>query len=76
VRFAGIALSNTICGSVHTFAMHLGSVHHVPHGEANSRFLTAVFNNYAEISPIRKLEKLADIINDYIPKTKALIKYI
>jgi len=62
--FAGIALSNTTCGAVHAFAMHLGSVHHVPHGEANSRFLTAVFNKYAEISPKGKLKEIADLINE------------
>lgn len=62
--FAGISLSNTLCGAVHAFAMHFGSVHHVPHGESNARFLTAVFNKYAEISPNGKLRELADLINE------------
>ena len=62
--FAGIALSNTACGAVHAFAMHFGSAHHVPHGESNLRFLTAVFNKYAEISPNGKLKEIADIINE------------
>lgn len=62
--FAGIALSNTACGAVHAFAMHFGSAHHVPHGESNARFLTAVFNKYAEIAPDGKLKKLADVINE------------
>jgi len=64
--FAGIALSNTVCGAVHAFALHFGSVYHVPHGEANSRFLTAVFNKYAEISSTGKLKELADIINEVL----------
>lgn len=62
--FAGIALSNTACGAVHAFAMHFGSVHHVAHGESNTRFLTSVFNKYAEISPNGKLQELANIINE------------
>ncbi|MET3697001.1 4-hydroxybutyrate dehydrogenase [Bacillus oleivorans] len=61
--FAGIALSNTVCGAVHAFAMHFGSVHHVPHGESNARFLSGVFNKYAEKSPTGKLLELAEIIN-------------
>jgi 4-hydroxybutyrate dehydrogenase len=64
--FAGIALSNTACGAVHAFAMHFGSAHHVPHGESNSRFLTAVFNKYAEISPNGKLKELAKVINEVL----------
>ena len=62
--FAGIALSNTVCGAVHAFAMHFGSVHHVPHGEANSRFLIGVFNKYAEILPEGKLKELSEIIKE------------
>lgn len=30
--YAGIALSNDICGAVHACAMHFGGQHHVPHG--------------------------------------------
>ena len=62
--FAGIALSNTACGAVHAFAMHFGSVHHVPHGEANARFLMGVFNKYAELAPEGKLLELSRIINE------------
>lgn len=62
--FAGIALSNTACGAVHAFAMHFGSVHHVPHGESNARFLMGVFNKYAELSPEGKLLELSQIINE------------
>lgn len=61
--FAGIALSNTPCGAVHALAMHFGSAHHVPHGESNCRFLTAVFNKYAKIYPDGKLKEIAETIN-------------
>ncbi|NLZ54759.1 MAG: 4-hydroxybutyrate dehydrogenase [Thermoanaerobacteraceae bacterium] len=64
--FAGIALSNVTCGAVHALAMHFGSVHNVPYGESNLRFLTAVFSKYAEISPSGKLEELANIINEIL----------
>jgi len=63
-NFAGIALSNTLCGAVHAFAMHFGSMHHVPHGESNARFLNAVFNKYAAIEPNGKLKGIAEIINE------------
>ena len=63
---AGIALSNTPCGAVHALAMHFGSAHHVPHGEANSRFLTAVFKKYSDLSPSGKLQEIADIINEVL----------
>lgn len=62
--FAGIALANTACGAVHAFAMHFGSVHHVPHGESNVRFLAGVFNKYAELAPGGKLLELSRIINE------------
>ncbi|GAA0316518.1 4-hydroxybutyrate dehydrogenase [Bacillus carboniphilus] len=61
--FAGVALSNTVCGAVHAFAMHFGSVHHVAHGESNARFLAGVFNKYAEKAPTGKLQELSDVIN-------------
>ncbi|WP_203553620.1 iron-containing alcohol dehydrogenase [Bacillus sp. B15-48] len=62
--FAGIALSNTVCGAVHGLAMHFGSVHHVPHGESTGRFLMGVFNKYAEIAPEGKLLEVSQIINE------------
>lgn len=49
--YAGIALSNHVCGAVHACAMHFGGMHHVPHGEANYRFLVPVFSTYAELCP-------------------------
>ena len=61
--FAGIALSNDICGAVHACAMHFGGVHHTPHGESNYRFLVPVFSTYAELCPDGVLlNELANII--------------
>ena len=61
--FAGVALSNDICGACHACAMHFGGEHHVPHGESNYRFLIAVFETYAELAPEHKLlNELAAII--------------
>lgn len=61
--YAGVALSNDICGAVHACAMHFGGQHHVPHGESNYRFLVPVFSTYAEMCPDGALlNELADII--------------
>ncbi|MGE4485221.1 MAG: iron-containing alcohol dehydrogenase [Oscillospiraceae bacterium] len=61
--YAGIALSNDVCGAVHACAMHFGGEHHVAHGEANYRFLIAVFSTYAEMNPAGKvLNELAGVI--------------
>lgn len=61
--YAGIALSNDICGAVHACAMHFGGQHHVPHGESNYRFLVPVFSTYAELRPDGpELNELAAII--------------
>lgn len=61
-NMAGIALANVLCGGVHAMAMHFGSVHHVPHGEANSRFLMGVFSAYAEKKPDGKLKGVTKLI--------------
>jgi len=62
--YAGVALSNTLCGAVHACAMHFGSAHHVPHGESNYRFLAAVMSKYAELNPQGKIQGTAAIINE------------
>lgn len=63
-NYAGIALGNVVCGAVHAMALHFGSVHHVPHGESNYRFLTSVFNTYAKNAPEGKISRIAEVIND------------
>ena len=61
--YAGIALSNDICGAVHACAMQLGGQHHVTHGEANYRFLVPVFSTYADMNPDgEEINTLASLI--------------
>lgn len=61
---AGIALANTLCGAVHAMAMHFGSAHHVPHGEATVLFLMGVFKRYNALGGNDKLAELAAVIKD------------
>ena len=65
--YAGIALANTACGAVHACAMHFGSKHHVPHGEANYRFLCAVFQKYVLLQPQGKIQEVAEFVKSSIP---------
>jgi 4-hydroxybutyrate dehydrogenase len=60
--YAGIALSNTVCGAVHASAMYYGARHHVAHGESNYCFLPAVFQAYARKAPDGKIKDIANII--------------
>ena len=60
---AGAAMANTACGAVHACAMHFGSTHHVPHGEANYNFLISVFMAYAKLQPKGKISDIAALIN-------------
>lgn len=60
--YAGVALSNTVCGAVHACALHFGSMHHTPHGESNYRFLMAIFNKYVQKNPDGCIKDIAAII--------------
>lgn len=68
-NMAGIALANVLCGAVHAMAMHFGSAHHVPHGEANSRFLMGVFSAYAAKNPDGKLKNVTKLIAECLGVT-------
>lgn len=50
-NFAGIAFGNTGVGAVHALSYPLGGTYHVPHGEANYQFFTAVFECYNRKNP-------------------------
>lgn len=63
-NMAGIALANLLCGGVHAIAMHFGSAHHVPHGEATRLFLPPVFKVYFEKQPEGKIAAVASLIED------------
>ena len=57
-NFAGIAFGNTGVGAVHALSYPLGGTHHVPHGEANYQFFTAVFKRYQEKQPQGRIQDL------------------
>ncbi|MCD2185511.1 iron-containing alcohol dehydrogenase [Rhizobium sp. GN54] len=63
-NMAGIALANVLAGGVHAIAMHFGSAHHVPHGEATRLFLPAVFKVYFEKEPAGKIADIARLIEE------------
>lgn len=50
-NFAGIGFGNTGVGAVHALSYPLGGTYHVPHGESNARFFTAVFKFYQQKNP-------------------------
>lgn len=63
-NFAGIAFGNAGVGAVHALSYPLGGGYHVPHGEANYQFLTAVFNVYYDKNPQGKIHDLNEILAD------------
>lgn len=65
-NMAGIALANVLAGGVHAIAMHFGSTHHVPHGEATRLFLPAVFKVYYEKAPEGKIADIARVVEDVL----------
>ena len=73
-NYAGIALSNVLCGAVHALAMHFGSAHHVTHGESNYRFLMSVFKVYARHSDHEKLTAMAGIIHEVLGTTGGVME--
>lgn len=61
--YAGVALSNTVCGAVHACAMQFGSVHHVPHGAANYLFFMGIFRAYAQKNPNGTILDITQVLN-------------
>ena len=62
--YAGIALSNTVCGAVHALAMVFGSMYHASHGESNYLFLFAALEKYARLCPEGKINAAAELVAD------------
>ncbi|MBN2898494.1 MAG: iron-containing alcohol dehydrogenase [Clostridia bacterium] len=60
--YAGIAFGNAGVGAVHALSYPLGGTYHVPHGEANFQFFTAVFNCYYEKAPSGNMNELVKVI--------------
>ena len=57
-NFAGIAFGNTGVGAVHALSYPLGGNYHVPHGEANYQFFTAIFKLYNKKNPNGAIKEL------------------
>ena len=60
--YAGIAFGNAGVGAVHALSYPLGGTYHVPHGEANFQFFTAVFKCYYDKSPSGEIHELVKAI--------------
>lgn len=65
-NFAGIAFGNTGVGAVHALSYPLGGMYHVPHGEANYQFLTAVFRLYNKKNPNGRIRELNAILSQML----------
>jgi len=71
--YAGIAFGNAGVGAVHALSYPLGGTYHVPHGEANYQFFTAVFKYYYDKAPSGNIHELVKIISKILdcPKNHA-----
>ncbi len=71
--YAGIAFGNAGVGAVHALSYPLGGKYHVPHGEANFQFFTAVFKSYYDKKPsgdihelVKGMSKILDCPKDHV----------
>ena len=62
-HYAGVAFGNTGVGAVHALSYPVGGVHHVPHGEANTRLLMPVFNAYLAKQPEGRIHDLTFVLH-------------
>lgn len=65
-NYAGIAFGFAGCAAVHALSYPLGSVHHIPHGQANQLMFTDVMKKYKEKKPIGKLNQLEALLAAYL----------
>jgi len=63
-NYGGIAFGNAGCAAVHALAYSIGGAFHVPHGEANYQFFTAVMKLYAKKAPDGKIRQLTEMLAD------------
>ncbi len=63
-NYAGIAFGHAGCAAVHAMAYPLGSVHHIPHGQANQLMFADVMKKYAKKQPEGKLESLGAVLGE------------
>lgn len=71
--YAGISFGNAGVGAVHALSYPLGGTYHVPHGEANFQFFTAVFKSYNDKNPqgdikdlTRAMAKILDCPKEHV----------
>ena len=64
--YAGIAFGNAGTGAVHAMSFPLGSVYHVPHGEANYVCFTEIFKTYEKLNPNGKIKRLNNILSEIL----------
>lgn len=65
-NYAGIAFGNAGVGAVHALSYPLGGTYHVPHGEANYQFFTAVFHRYNQKNPDGIIQELNTYLADLL----------
>ena len=63
-NYAGIAFGYAGCAAVHAMAYPLGSVHHIPHGQANQLMFAEVMKKYVQKQPKGKLENLEAVLGE------------
>lgn len=66
--YAGIAFGIAGTAVVHAMAYPLGSVYHVPHGEANYQFFIECFKFYMKGKPYGDIRKFVEIISNTLNK--------
>lgn len=71
--YAGVAFGNTGVGAVHALSYPLGSLYHVPHGEANLQIFTAVFTEYKKIQPEGKIKKIEQQLSELLGVTTDIV---
>lgn len=62
--YAGISFGNAGVGAVHAMSYPLGGGYHVPHGESNYEFFTAVFKEYHRRNPEGKIKQINRILSE------------
>ena len=65
-NYAGIAFGYAGCAAVHALSYPVGSVHHVPHGQANQLMFADVMRKYQEKKSIGKINLLEELIADIL----------
>ena len=71
--YAGIAFGNAGTGAVHAMSYPLGSVYHVPHGEANYVCFTEIFKTYKKLNPNGKIQKLSKILSEVLTCSEDIV---